>query len=216
MRIVSFECLPGLLKDTVTRHACGQAVKSFAPPHAVTAASEKDAFAVGVLRLLEQLRAIAQQSRAALDPAGAVDDPAAAADRVLFTASWLDKVPTDPGKQALYRALLEAVCARLGIPRTGGRHHAVCIHTDLHETFEELLELGADYKNVSIADLHALQQRMMGGDVTETVFPVTYHHVRAGKYAADCIEDTEHVIKQAMQVVEKTSQHAADKIKMSG
>jgi hypothetical protein len=185
--VVSFEGLPSLLRDTVARQVGGaQAMGRAAVPGA--AATDGDAFAMHVVHMLDQLKAVA----------------AAPDGSVVCTASWLDKVPATPGQRALYYGLLEAAAARLGVDRAGGgRHHAVCLHTDLHETFEELMELGADFKHVGLEDLRALDDRVRGEHVAHTVFPVTYHHVNdIGKYATDCLRDTDHAVQRAAKIVE--------------
>ena len=187
VRLVSFEGLPSLLRDIVTRQVCGGSAPSSA---ASLAAPAKDIFAVRVLHMLEQLRAVAERHR----------------EVVYASTSWLDKVPTDDdGQAALYDALLDSACERLGISRRDGRHHAVCLHVDLHETFEELLELGADARAVGIADLAALDRRIRGEEVTHTVFPVTYHHIPVGRFAADCVEDVEAVVARAARLVAEAS-----------
>lgn len=187
--IVSFEGLPGVLRDVVARRVCGSPPPAAQPPAA--AASENDAFATRVLHMLEQLRAVAE-----------------CRSRVVYaTASWLDKVPTaatptdSPTQVALYSALLASACDRLGIPRDG-QHHAVCLHVDVDETFEGLMELGADARNVGIEDLLALDRRIRNEEITHTVCPVTYHHVHVNRYAADCAEDVERVVAEATRLVE--------------
>ena len=171
--LVSLEGLPYSCRDQLLKNVQGSlggsAATTSPDPPATAACAVEPSFAHALGCLLQRVRALRRLTSFPI---------------VLFTGTWLDKVPAHPVLAALYADLARELTA----PQRP-RHLMVFLRTSPHEAFEAAVAAGAEGRDLSLRGLLALSARLEAMTsscvVVRHPFPLTQIQLNSVPYASD-------------------------------
>ena len=175
--LVSLEGLPYSCRDQLLQNVQGSlggsAATTSPDPPATAACAVEPSFAHALGCLLQRVRALRRLTTFPI---------------VLFTGTWLDKVPAHPVLAALYADLARELKAAAALPGQRHRHLMVFLRTSPHEAFEAAVAAGAEGRDLSLRGLLALSARlevMTSSSSMRHPFPLTQIQLNSAPYAAD-------------------------------
>lgn len=171
--LVSLEGLPYSCRDQLLKNVQsslgGSAATTSPDPPATAACAVEPSFAHALGCLLQRVRALRRLTNFPI---------------VLFTGTWLDKVPAHPVLAALYADLAR----ELTVAPLRPRHLMVFLRTSPHEAFEAAVAAGAEGRDLSLRGLMALSARLDAMTSSSSVrhpFPLTQIQLNSQPFAAD-------------------------------
>lgn len=174
--LVSLEGLPYSCRDQLLKNVQsslgGSAATTSPDPPATAACAVEPSFAHALGCLLQRVRALRRLTGFPI---------------VLFTGTWLDKIPVHPILAALYADLARELTAAAAAPQRP-RHLMVFLRTSPHEAFEAAVAAGAEGRDLSLRGLLALSARLDAMTSSWSVrhpFPLTQIQLASQPYAAD-------------------------------
>jgi hypothetical protein len=176
--LVSLEGLPYSCRDQLLKNVQGSlggsAATTSPDPPATAACAVEPSFAHALGCLLQRVRALRRLTSFPI---------------VLFTGTWLDKVPAHPVLAALYADLARELTATAALPGQRHRHLMVFLRTSPHEAFEAAVAAGAEGRDLSLRGLLALSARLEAMTsscaVVRHPFPLTQIQLNSVPYASD-------------------------------
>lgn len=171
--LVSLEGLPYSCRDQLLKNVQsslgGSAATTSPDPPATAACAVEPSFAHALGCLLQRVRALRRLTSFPI---------------VLFTGTWLDKVPAHPVLAALYADLARELTAA-ALPGQRHRHLMVFLRTSPHEAFEAAVAAGAEGRDLSLRGLMALSARLDALTAVRHPFPLTQIQLNSPPYAVD-------------------------------
>jgi hypothetical protein len=176
--LVSLEGLPYSCRDQLLKNVQGSlggsAATTSPDPPATAACAVEPSFAHALGCLLQRVRALRRLTTFPI---------------VLFTGTWLDKVPAHPVLAALYADLARELTAPTSAAPQRPRHLMVFLRTSPHEAFEAAVAAGAEGRDLSLRGLLALSARLeamtSSSSSVRHPFPLTQIQLTSVPYAAD-------------------------------
>lgn len=176
--LVSLEGLPYSCRDLLLKNIQISLGGSAAttppdPPPATAACAVEPSFRHALGCLLQRVRALRRLTGFPI---------------VLFTGTWLDKVPVNPVLASLYADLARELMAA-SLPAQQRRCHLmVFLRSSPHEAFEAAVGAGAEGRDISLRGLLTLSTRLdalASGTSLRHPFPLTQISLNSPPYAVD-------------------------------
>lgn len=121
---------------------------------------------------------------------------------VMFSGSWLLRVPTDPDLVKLYVDLGDALVDALGVHRS--RHLMVCMRVDVDEAFEAALMESPRSPPVWLHTLEHAQNQLLRADRAASCSPFRTYTITVDcpPYAADTATTLEALVDRVQRAVQ--------------